>query len=100
MGSLRRSVALVVVLGAAAVLTGCTKTIKESDVESKITTNLAGQMTGTKIEVDCPGGKEAKKGETFTCAAKIGGRDAAVAVRLLDDEGRFSFSVRSQGQAP
>lgn len=101
MSSFRRFVVVTVAVpGAALALTGCTKTIKEADVEAKITQNLAGQLKGTKVDVDCPGGRKAEKGETFTCTAQIGGRDAAVDVRLLDDKGTFSFSVRSRDKAP
>jgi hypothetical protein len=101
MTSLRRlTVSAVAVPVVALTLTGCTKTIKESDVESKITGNIAGQLKGTKVQVDCPGGKKAEKGETFTCTAQIGGKPAAVDVRLLDDEGKFSFSVRSADKQP
>jgi hypothetical protein len=80
-------------------LAGCARTIKESDMESKISGNIAGQLKGTKVQVNCPVGKKAEKGETFTCSAKIDGKPAAIDVRLLDDKGRFSFTVRSSGDA-
>jgi hypothetical protein len=88
---------LAVVPCVASVLTGCTKTIKEQDLESKIAQNLEGQLKSTRVTVDCPKGNEAKKGNAFTCKALIGGRPAVVDVRLLDDSGRFSFFVHSAG---
>ncbi len=100
MTSARRVLPVVALPAAVLALAGCTKTIKESDVESKIQQNLAGQLKGTKVSVDCPGGKDAKKGERFTCTAQVGGKPAAVDVRLLDDEGKFSFSVRSADPQP
>ncbi|MCW2959552.1 MAG: hypothetical protein JWP18_2355 [Solirubrobacterales bacterium] len=100
MTSLRRLAAVAGLPCAAVALTGCAKTIKESDVESKITQNIAGQLKGTKVDVDCPGGKKAEKGESFACTARIGGKPASVDVKLLDDEGKFSFSIHSAGKRP
>lgn len=76
-------------------LAGCAKTIKRSDVESKITQNIAGQLKGRKVTVKCPGGQTAEKGTTFTCDAVIGADKAVVDVRLLDDKGTFTFRLRS-----
>ncbi|MCW2996594.1 MAG: hypothetical protein JWN65_143 [Solirubrobacterales bacterium] len=91
----RRLAVLAVVPCASAALTGCATTIKEKDLESKIAQNLEGQLTSTRVTVDCPRGKEAKQGNVFTCKTVIGGRPAVVDVRLLDDKGRFSFRVHS-----
>jgi hypothetical protein len=83
---------------AALALTGCTRTVKASDVESKITKNLQGQMPGRSVTVDCPGGKTAEKGTTFSCDVKVDG-SPAVADVTLQAEDRFSFRIRSAGAA-
>lgn len=85
-------------LFAAIAVGGCGKTIEEGDLESEISGNLRTQLKGQKITVDCPEGEEAKKGNAFSCRARIGVRDAIVDVRLQDDAGKFSFRVRSGKQ--
>lgn len=82
---------------AALALTGCAKTVRESDVEAKITRNLQGRMPARTISVDCPGGQEARKGTAFRCAVRIDGRAAVADVRLLSDE-RFRFRLHSPGR--
>lgn len=75
-------------------LSGCTKTIDEGDLEGKISDNIAKQLGGQKPKVDCPGGKKAKKGNTFNCTATLAGQKATIIVELIDDGGRFRYSVR------
>lgn len=93
----RRLVAAAALPCAALALTGCTKTVKASDVESKVAKNLEGQMPGRTVTVACPGGKEAKKGTTFTCDVKIDGAPAQADITLLSAE-RFSFRLRTAGK--
>lgn len=83
-------------LGAASLLAlgGCGRTVRASDVEGKIAKNLRGQMPSRTISVDCPGGKKAEKGTTFTCRVQVDGEPAVADVRLLTDE-RFSFRIHS-----
>lgn len=94
MRTLARRLPLVAVPVAALALTGCTKTIDEKDLEGKISDNIAKQLGGQKPKVDCPGGKKAKKGNTFNCTATLAGQKATIQVRLTDDSGKFTFQVK------
>jgi hypothetical protein len=92
----RWSMAAVALLPCAALaLTGCTKTVKASDAEAKIQRNLEGQMPSRTITVDCPGGKKAAKGTTFSCTVKIDGEASVADVRLVADD-RFTFRIHSK----
>lgn len=86
----------VLVVGAVPLLAlaGCGKTVKASDVEDKIARNLRGQMPSRTISVDCPSGKKAAKGTTFSCRVQVDGEPAVADVRLLTDK-RFSFRIHS-----
>lgn len=75
-------------------LSGCTKTIDEGDLEGKISDNISKQLGGQKPKVDCPGGKKAKKGNTFDCSATLAGQKATIVVKLTDDSGKFTFQVK------
>ncbi|MCW3013018.1 MAG: hypothetical protein JWO02_110 [Solirubrobacterales bacterium] len=95
----RRLAVLAVVPCVAVALMGCTKTIKEQDLESKVAQNLERQYTGMRVTVDCPKGKEAKKGNAFTCRAVIGGSAAVVDIGVLDGTGRVSARIHSAASA-
>lgn len=93
---LRRLAVVAVLPCAALALTGCTKTVRASDVESKVARNLQRELPGRTITVDCPGGKKAEKGTTFSCEAKIDGKPAIADIRLETAE-KFSFRIRRPG---
>ncbi|WP_354701156.1 hypothetical protein DSM112329_01463 [Paraconexibacter sp. AEG42_29] len=92
-----RAAALALLPSAALVLTltGCGKTVRASDVEGKVVKNLQGQMPSRTITVDCPDGKKAEKGTTFTCTAQIDGKASDVDVRLVSERS-FSFRIHSR----
>jgi hypothetical protein len=94
MRKLPRLVPLAAVPVLALSLAGCAKKIDEGDLEGKISDNIAKQLGGQKPKVDCPGGKEAKKGSTFNCSATLAGQKATIVVRLTDDDGKFTFQVK------
>jgi hypothetical protein len=75
-------------------LTGCSKTIDETDLEGTISDNIGKQLGGQKPKVDCPGGQKAKKGNTFECDATLAGEKTKVVVKLTDDSGKFTFTVK------
>jgi hypothetical protein len=79
---------------AAFTLTGCTKTIDENDLEGTIADSIGKQLGGQKPKVDCPSGKKAKKGSTFECDATLAGEKTKVVVKLTDDSGKFTFTVK------
>ena len=96
---LRRYVLLPALLLAAALGTaGCEvsvgdKTIDAGSVEDQIKKNIEDQG-GTVSAVDCPGGKEAKTGNTFDCEVTFGdGTTRTAVVELVDDEGTFNYSI-------
>ncbi|MBS4100660.1 DUF4333 domain-containing protein [Tsukamurella paurometabola] len=63
---------------------GVTKVLKDSYNE-----------TDTK-DVNCKtDGIKVKAGETFTCAASIGGKDKTVQVKVLDDSGKYQVGAPS-----
>lgn len=91
-----RSMAAVAMLPCAALaLGGCTKTVKASDAEAKIQRNLERAMPTRTVTVDCPSGKKAKKGTTFSCAVRIDGEPSVADVRLVGDD-RITFRVHSR----
>lgn len=90
----RRAPLLLAVPVLALALTGCAKKIDQQDLEKKISQSLSQQLGGTRPVVHCPGGKEAKKGNTFACTATLTGQKATIQVRLTDDNGRFTYQVR------
>lgn len=75
-------------------LSGCAKKIDSGDLEKKISDNIAQQVGGQKPKVDCPSGKDAKKGNTFTCTATLAGQKATIQVRLTSNDGKFTFQVK------
>ena len=100
---LRRFVLLPVLLLAAAVgMAGCEvsvgdKTIDAGSVEDQIKKNVEDQG-GTVTAVDCPGGQEAKTGNTFDCEITFGdGTTRTAVVELVDDEGTFNYSISDEG---
>jgi translation initiation factor 1 (eIF-1/SUI1) len=91
-----RRIALAPALAAVAVLAGCTETLDNEDLESKLRTQLAPQG-GAKpedISVDCPDDQEVKKGRKFKCTL-IAPDDTKlpVNVTLTNDEGGFEAIV-------
>jgi translation initiation factor 1 (eIF-1/SUI1) len=89
-----RKIALAAAL--VAVLAGCSETINNDDLETKLREQLAPQG-GAKpedISVDCPDDQEVKKGHKFRCTLTApDGTKAPVAVTLTDDKGRFEAVV-------
>jgi len=85
-----------------AALSGCTKKLDGSQVEENIKTNMKAQ-TGTEMKsVECPKDIEAKSGATFECkAAATSGEDIVVLVTQDDDQGKFTWKVKTvNGKAP
>ena len=69
------------------------KTLDAGSVEDQIKKNIEDQG-GTVSAVDCPGGKEAKTGNTFDCEVTFGdGTTRTAVVELVDDEGTFNYSI-------
>jgi len=100
---LRRYVLLPALLLAAALGTaGCEvsvgdKTLDAGSVEDQIKKNIEDQG-GTVQAVDCPGGKEAKTGNTFDCEVTFGdGTTRTAVVELVDDKGTFNYSIADDG---
>ncbi len=79
---------------AALALGGCAKKIKESELEGTIADSIGKQLGGQNPDVNCPGGQEAKKGNTFECDATLGRQKTKVEVKLTDDDGKFTFTVK------
>ena len=78
-------------------LVGCTSTeIDSGKSESFLRENIDGART-----VKCPGGVEAKKGDTFECDVEYSdGRRAKATVHIDTDEGRVSIGPGDIKPAP
>jgi beta-lactamase class A len=87
-------------IGAAALvlasLTGCSfsasagsKTISQSELETKSKAALQPQVQVTLNQLKCKGGLEAKAGATQECAIEFDGKWQLVAVNATDDKGNF-----------
>ncbi len=63
------------------------------DAEKVMSRELARQLKRARVTLRCPEIVVARKGERFTCRATTGTTKREVAVRLTDDEGRFSYRV-------
>jgi uncharacterized protein DUF4333 len=74
-------------------LPGCTRRIDEHDAETKIA-DLVRRQSNARMDVDCPGGVKAEKGQRFTCVARIAGTSSRVDidVALVDDKGSFKVT--------
>jgi len=84
---------LALVLALPLLLAGCGKTINTGDLESKIADHYARGL-GVKPKVDCPGGQESKKGNSFECDATIGSEKVTLVVTLKSDDGRFTYAAK------
>ena len=88
-GSVKNLVFVVMALSAA----GCKKQLDSGKAESSIKSGL--EAKGVKVEsVSCPSGKAAKKGDTFDCTGKAGGKDFTVTVEQQDDEGNVKWALK------
>src|SRR5688572_25601242 len=68
----------------ACLLAGC-KQIDAGKVEELIVNMF--KEKGVVVKAGCPGGLDIKKGSTFKCFAKEGGRELTINVEILDEEG-------------
>jgi hypothetical protein len=84
---------MLVVLGLA--VAGCgSDTVDADEVETAIEQDLS-TATTTIVSVSCPSNVEKKKGEQFTCDAKLeGGGRAKVEVTLTNDRGDATYSFK------
>ncbi len=72
---------------------GCKKQIDNAKAEASIKSGL--EAKGVKPEsVSCPAAKTAKKGDSFECTGKLGGKDFTVAVEQLDDDGNVKWTLK------
>jgi hypothetical protein len=74
-------------------LAGCSKTVDEGSIEKKIAERIGEGAFSQKPKVDCPGGKKAKKGTTFTCDGDLRGQKFKVEVRLTGER-TFNFRIK------
>ena len=91
---MRARTALVVLAPLAVLaLPGCTRKIDEHDAEAKIA-DLVRRQSNARMDVDCPGGIKAEKGQRFTCTATVAGAASRVDinVELVDDKGSFKVT--------
>ena len=89
-----RHAVLAVPLAAAVALTGCATKIDHSKAEKQIKTLVEKQVGSPVKSVNCPSGKTAKKGDTFTCTVTGGdGSKGDVTVTETDDKGRVNISA-------
>ncbi len=85
---------LTVPLVAALALAACgSKVINTGKAETEIAKGLKQQLHLKDVTVKCPDDVKAKKGDTFNCTAKSGGKSARIAVTQLDDNGRISWRL-------
>lgn len=76
-------------------LTGCTKSVKQTDVENEISTKLE-QQVGTKPDsVTCPGDLEGKQGTSMRCELTKGGQKIGLTVTVTDVQGKkVAFNIK------
>jgi hypothetical protein len=74
---------------------GCgTKTIDTSDLQNKLSTQLAAAAKAPKPKISCPKDQEVKKGTTFNCSlTNQDGTKHTVAVTLTNDDGGYTAKV-------
>ncbi len=90
---MKRLVVPMVVLAAAGLLAGCSKSLDGSSIQGQISDGLAQQVGGTWT-VTCPDSVDVKVGGTFTCEAKSeDGQSVTVDVKQDDDQGNVTWSV-------
>jgi hypothetical protein len=76
------------------VLAACGSKVLNTDrAEKEIAKGLKAQLHLKSVTVSCPGDVKAKKGDTFNCTAKSGGKTARIAVVQEDDNGRISWRL-------
>lgn len=94
---MKRLVAPVVVLAAAALLAGCSKSLDGSSIESQIADGLSSQAGGTWT-VSCPSDIPAEQGATFTCTATgADGTTSTITVTQDDADGNVTWKSDISG---
>ncbi len=72
---------------------GCSKKLDNSKVEASIKSGL--EAKNVKVEsVSCPSDKSPKKGDTFDCTGKAGGKPFTVKVEQTDDNGAVKWTLK------
>lgn len=87
--------AILVVLAAAALLTGCGEKTIEADGAEQAVSDLVTEKAGfTPTDVECPSGVEAKDDETFECTFTAPDGDYVAKMQVLSVEGeRVNFQI-------
>jgi Domain of unknown function (DUF4333) len=78
----------------AMLLTGCTRYLDTTEVESELEKGVAQRADGLDVQVDCPDDIEAKQGENFECTATADdGSKAKIEVTQEDDKGNVRWKI-------
>jgi uncharacterized lipoprotein len=94
MTTLRRTFTAALAVAALGGLAACgEKTLDKGDAEGEIEEKLKAQNVDAS-SVECPDDMTAKKDETYTCKAKVGGKEVDVKLTMLDDDGKFQFVLQ------
>lgn len=99
---MRRPATLALFLSlAAATLAGCSSgSMAQSDVEDKISTELAAQVGQTPDDVTCPGDLKAEVGATMTCVLTDGDQEINVDLKVTSVDGsNMKFDIQVADQA-
>jgi hypothetical protein len=90
----KRPAALLLAPVAVLTLAGCSTTIDDGKAEGLIRKAVTEQVGAHVKRVDCPGGKTAKKGETFTCTVTgVDGSTGSAIVTETDDKGKVKVAA-------
>lgn len=87
--------AALLVAGCAVLIAGCSQAIDSDKAERTIARLVRTKIGAHVARVDCPSGKTAHKGDTFTC--RVTGKDGSAAdavVTETDDEGTVRVTAR------
>lgn len=89
-----RPLVLLLPLAAAGLLTGCATKIDSGKAQDKISDAIKERAGVAPRSVDCPGGKTAKKGDTFSCQVVMpDGTKGSSLVTEKDAKGNVNFRV-------
>ncbi len=91
---IKRAETLVLCLGAALALTGCTRRLDLDKLKTELKAGLTSQLGVTIKDVTCPEDREIKVADTFECkASSQGGASITLKVTQNDDQGNVKWEV-------
>ena len=70
------------------------RTLRTGELEERLSRELVEMLDVRGISVECPGGVEARRGDTFVCVATAPlGERLRIVVTQVDDEGSVTWEI-------